>query len=35
MPKPDSVSVEELNIALARTKSGTAVGYDNITPEFL
>ena len=35
MPKPDPVSVEELNTALAHTKSGTAVGYDNIAPEFL
>ena len=38
MPKPDPVSVEELNTpytALTHTKSGTAVGYDNIAPEFL
>ena len=35
MPKPDTISVEELNTALENTKSGTAAGYDNIAPEFL
>ena len=35
MPKPDTISVKELNTALENTKSGTAAGYSDIAPEFL